>query len=107
MNGVQRTGDTTFSKGVIDLSVTINLATAVEYFCNDIATLLSHLHGWCRRFFLATTPIIKAALGHLQNVTHYCNGIMLSMVIDPGVLCGYMTSFAKYAVAFFKMSFSI
>jgi hypothetical protein len=55
---------------------------------------------------LAMKPIIESTLGDFENAAHRTNGIALSLFFDPGVLRGYMTSLAKYAVAFFRMSTS-
>ena len=52
----------------------------------------------------APLPGAIAADTNCQDTTHFCQTILRAMLIDPGVL--HSASFAKYAAAFFMISFS-
>src|SRR5215469_1246594 len=75
-------------------------------FFNEITSLLSCLLRLCRRSIFAFEPIVKSARGNLEHFAHDAHCPVVFVFFDPGVLCSYMTSLAKYAVAFFRMSFS-
>ena len=51
-----------------------------------------------------TLPAAIAADADRQDATHFCQTVLLTMPINPGVL--HSASFAKYAAAFFMISFS-
>lgn len=52
----------------------------------------------------APLPGAIAADTDCQDTTHFCQTVLWAMLIDPGVL--HSASFAKYAAAFFMISFS-
>ena len=79
----------------------------MEDFFDEFASFLSCFFAGCWWCSLSMKPVIKTTFGDSENMAHRANGIALLVFVEPGVLCGYMISLAKYAVAFFSISTSI
>src|SRR5882762_6658560 len=75
-------------------------------------TLLQRLHA-CNKTRVLLVPLrwrapagsVPAALRHAQRFAHQPDRVSVSVSLDPGV--PHSDSFAKYAAAFFRISFSI
>ena len=104
---VLRTSDAASSECVIDFSIAVDVSAFTKNLFDEFASFLSRLFGRSRRCFFSFAPIVESAFGNFQDSAHDSYRPMISVCVDPGVLCAYMTSFAKYAVAFFNISFSV
>ena len=54
--------------------------------------------------FRTVNPVIVSTRGNFKNIAHQLNVMEFSVFPDKGVL--YLSSLAKYAAAFFRISFS-
>lgn len=103
LDSVQAGNDALVCQFAPDLLWAIDTTTALM--CRPNCNQQAHVFKFARRYDFAGAPCLIAAFGNVQQSTQLGYGVLISEFINHGV--SHFDSFAKNAVAFFKMSRSI
>jgi len=92
---------------LVDPRRTVEAMVLLEHrldFSGDQGVLVFPLSRWC---LLPVLPGVVTAAGHSQPATQPGNGVLINELIDQAKPLGGSCSWAKYAVASLKISFSL